>query len=219
MKQSHINLLKKSKIFKDLTTSQIEDVLINTKTENFAKGEFVVLQHRPLKKFGILLDGNCQIIKEDFEGNRTIMHTLEAGNFFGESIVFTSFGISPVSIIVKKATTILWFDKEFIFDKNNYNVKLIQNISEIIANKNYVLNNKIDILSKRTIKEKLMAYFYNEVSKSDANYFILPFTKSDLAEYICVERTAMYRVLKTLCDENIIDIDKRKITILNMTKN
>ncbi len=221
MKQSHINVLQKSKLFKNFNTKDIQKILDNSKLQiqSFEKGEFVVLQHRPLKKFGILLDGNCQIIKEDIEGNRMIFDTLGAGNFFGEAIVLSSFNISPVSIIVKKNTTILWFEKDFLFKNyNTFDIKLIENIMTVLANKNYILNNKINILSKRSIREKLLAYFHFEVQKNNSNHFVLPFTKSDLAEYICVERTAMYRVLKNLCDEGIISIDKRKITILHLTK-
>ncbi len=215
-----LEVLKKSRLFKNITEENIAGMLkcISQGVKTYDKNEFIVRQHGPVEDFGVILSGSCQIVKDDYEGNRTIVNTIGAGDFFGEAIVFSSFKNSPVSILVKKKTDILWLSKNCVVNpcKNAHSFHniFILNIIEIISNRNYALNKKLDVVSQRTIRDKLLTYFYNEVESSGKLTIVMPYTKSELAEFICVERTAMYRVLKQLEEEGVLTVDGNVVTIL-----
>ncbi|MFV0440788.1 MAG: Crp/Fnr family transcriptional regulator [Lachnospirales bacterium] len=215
--KKYISAIKKSRIFKGIDVNNIEKVVksLSLTTETYKKNTFIIKQHESINTFGLVIQGLCQIIKEDYEGNRTIVGELTEGGFFGEAIVFSDYKECPVSILSKKDTKVLWFSRDIISKMTgDYEKQFIINIMEIIANKNVFLNKKIEIVTQRTIREKLLTYFNYELEKKKTNNFVLPFSKSDLAEYLCVERTSMYRVLKELCDDDTIEIDGKKITLL-----
>ena len=76
------------------------------------------------------------------------------------------------------------------------------------------LNTRIEILTKRSIREKLRGYF-NILSTRNLNKtFSLPFSLTDLADYLSVDRSAMMRELKCLKDEGFIRKNGNKITLL-----
>ena len=76
------------------------------------------------------------------------------------------------------------------------------------------INNRIEILSNKTIRNKLLAYFKLMSKKNKSRIIYLPYTFIDLADYLGVDRSAMYRELKNLKEEGLITITNKKI-ILN----
>ncbi|MFV0519343.1 MAG: Crp/Fnr family transcriptional regulator [Lachnospirales bacterium] len=220
MKNIPLDVLKKSRLFKNIEEENIIKMLkcISVGVKIYEKNEILVMQHEPLNNFGIILEGTCQIVKDDFEGIRTIVSTIGVGDFFGEAIVFSSFKDCPVSIVAKGRCKVLWLSKECVIKPcekaHFFHNTFVLNILEIISNKNYSLNKKLDILSQRTIKDKLLVYFYSEAERNTQNKFNINYSKSDLAEFIGVERTAMYRVLKQLESENVIKIEGKSVTVL-----
>ena len=71
-----------------------------------------------------------------------------------------------------------------------------------------------DILSKRSLRQKLLAYFDTLRKESGSNTFTLPMSLSSLADYLCVDRSAMMREIKQLREEGFLASDKRTFTLL-----
>ena len=88
------------------------------------------------------------------------------------------------------------------------------NLFDIINTKFKEKNERVKILEKKQIREKLLEYFEIENKKTRLNFFYLPFTFRDLADYLAINRSAMFRELKHLKDEKFIEINDRKITLL-----
>ena len=70
-------------------------------------------------------------------------------------------------------------------------LRLLGNLSAVLAEKTLALNDKIAVLSRRTISERLMAYLNGIAEKCGSSEFDIPFDRQALADYLCVDRSAL----------------------------
>jgi len=200
-----INDDDKLKLLKDLealtyTFNKNEEILKKIKNRNF---------------IGIILEGIIQIIKTDYNGNRTIIEELTDNDIFGSKI--SSLSNNEYTITTKDITKIIIIDYEQLIksnNTNNYYNKFIKNLLEIIINSINDKNNRIEILTKKTIRNKLLEYFKIVSTKNKSKNIYLPFTFTDLADYLAIDRSAMTRELKNLKEEGFIEIKNKRITLL-----
>ncbi len=165
---------------------------------------------------GIVASGYIQIVRDDYNGDRAIIEELEENEVFGS--MFSTISNSEYNIITKEESKIIIIEYDRIIEcsKNNspiYN-QFIQNLLQIISGKINEKNDRIEILVEKTIRNKLLKYFQIVSKKNGSRNIYLPFTFTELAEYIAVDRCAMSRELKNLKDEGFISIKSKKITLL-----
>ena len=160
---------------------------------------------------GIMLYGSASIVKYDYNGNKTIIDNLEYNSILGKP--FSNFD-DDVSIIASSDCEILFLDyKDLINDSKNYLI-ISNNIIEILSGMISKLNERVEILSKRSIKEKLLSYFNLVAKRKRRKTFNLPMTYIELANYLSVDRSAMMREIKKLKEDGIISTNGNKITLL-----
>ena len=181
----------------------------------FTKNEEILKKIKNRNFIGIIIEGIIQIIKTDYNGNRTIIEELTDNDIFGSKI--SSLSNNEYTITTKDTTKIIIIDYEQLIKINNtsnYYNQFIKNILEIIINTVNDKNNRIEILTKKTIRNKLLEYFKIVSTKNKSNNIYLPFTFTDLADYLAIDRSAMTRELKNLKDEGFIEIKNKRITLL-----
>lgn len=165
---------------------------------------------------GIILDGNAQIIRTDYNGNRTIIEELEEEAVFGTSI--SSLASDECEIVTKEDTKILTIDYDLIISSNNSNYpyynQFIKNLLEITTSIIYEKNDRIEILTKKSIRDKLLEYFNIYSKRHGTKIIYIPFSYTDLADYLAVDRSAMSRELSYLKEEGFIEKKGRIITLL-----
>lgn len=177
-----------------------------------SKNQVIFSEGEPVQKVGVLLSGEVQIIKEDYYGNRSIVNSLGKAQMFGE--VFACAGIEkmPVSVVATQESEIMILDcKKIITTCTNscqFHNQLIYNMMHIIAEKNLILNQKLEILSKRTTREKLMTYLLSQTKLHNSNSFTIPYDRQGLADYLSVERSAMSAEISKLRREGILECRK-----------
>jgi len=199
-------------IFNNMTPSEINEVLtsLGARKIKFRKEHIIVSNLVEDDLIGIVLSGKASIVNYDYSGNRDIIDSLEYGAIFGKPFSYIN---GDVLIVADTDCEILFLDyHELISNPSKYNI-INQNINHELSIKNYSLYEKLEILSKRTIREKLLSYFNNLAKKRGKKTFNLPITYIELADYISVDRSAMMRELKKLKDEKIIASDGKKITL------
>lgn len=84
----------------------------------------------------------------------------------------------------------------------------------LIMNNTIKLNERIELLTKKSIRDKLLTYFNILSSKNFSKRFTIPFSLTDLADYLCVDRSAMMRELSHLKEEGFIEKKGKRITLL-----
>ncbi len=165
---------------------------------------------------GILLTGYLQIIKIDHNGNKTIIEEINEMELFGSNI--SSLKNNENEVIVKEDSEIILLDYNHITqqedEKKDYYNQFIKNLLKIFILKLNEKNERIEVLTKKTIRNRLLEYFNMEANKHGSKYVYLPFNFTDLADYLGVDRSAMSREMKYLKEEGLIKVKGKKITIL-----
>jgi len=164
---------------------------------------------------GIIIKGYIQIAKNDYKGNRIIIEELEENEIFGTMI--SSLKGNDYDVITKEETEIIFIDYDRIIhceqSNKEYYQQFIKNLLAIIMSKTQEKNERIEILTQKTIRNKLLEYFNIMAKKKGSKYIYLPFNFIDLADYLAVDRSAMSRELKYLKEEGFIEIKGKKITL------
>ena len=186
--------------------------LFEAYTRTYTKNSYISINTRE-NIIGVLLKGRLSIIKTDYNGNQKIVEELNDNNIFGTTISYLS--NDEYSVLVKENSRILFIDYESALILNNnttYYNRFLKNLLDILIKLIDEKNKHIEILSKKTIRDKLLEYF--KIASNHKRIIYLPFSYTLLADYLAVDRTAMSRELKNLKDEGFILTKGRIITLL-----
>ena len=183
----------------------------------FSKNEVVTTYIKNRNQLCILLDGNADLVRYDLNGNRTIVEHFSKNALFGE-VFYTITTNNELLVEAKSTCTVLFYIYDDIFHKCRNNCKFHQTLSEnlpqLILNKVTDLNMRIELLTKRSTRDKLLGYFSLLSTRKLSTSFELPFSLTDLADYLSVDRSAMMRELKLLKEDGFIEKIGNRITLL-----
>ena len=178
----------------------------------YQKGQVIILEEEHILHVGIVLSGAVDMIKEDVWGNKTILTRMGKNELFGETFACGDDNRSVVTFVAPEDAEVLFipFHKMMHTCTNAcvFHQRLVENMVRIIANKNRDLMRKVEVVSKRTIREKLLAYLSLQAQQQDSRYFEIPLGRVELAEYLCVDRSALTRELAKMKEEGLIDYDR-----------
>ena len=204
------------KLFNGISESSQEKILksLEANTFTFKKNNTILSNTKNDNIIGIIISGYIQIVKTDYNGNRTIIEDLYENDIFGSDM--SSINNNEYNIITKEDSKIIiiFFNEIINTDLNTpyYNI-FIKNLLSIMSEKMKTINERIEILANKTIRNKLLAYFKIMSNKNKSKVIYLPYTYADLADYLGIDRSAMYRELKSLKDDGLITTKNRRITI------
>lgn len=166
---------------------------------------------------GILEEGSAQIIRTDYDGNIIIIDELVPGSIFGTK--FSLLDNDEYDILTKEYSKIIFIDYDFVLKidqkRSIYFQRFLINLLNIMSKNVYYQNERINILTRKTTRDKLLEYFENESKKSFSKEFYLSFNLTELAEYLSIDRSAMMREIRRLKDDKIIDGSGNKIRLLH----
>lgn len=184
----------------------------------FQKGDIVAFEEENIRHIGILLSGSVDMIKEDLWGNKTMLVRMRKDELFGETFACGEDNLSVVTFVVSEDARILFLHFDRVMHSCTmacvFHHRLIENMVHIIANKNRDLIRKVEVISKKTLREKILAYLSIQAQLQDSRYFEIPLGRVELAEYLCADRSALTRELAKMKAEGLIDYDKNCFRIL-----
>lgn len=216
----YLDIISKCSLFKNFSYEEIKEILksVNAYTNKYKKGEYVLTENDKPLEFGILLEGSINIQKLDFEGNLNITSNIKPSHLFAEAFVYSDIPKILVNVICTADSNILFLSKEqsinLIHDNPELYKKLTDNMLNSMSKKLVHLNKKIDILTKQSIREKVLAYLDTFICNSDKVVFDIPFNREQLADFLCVNRASLSRELSKMKKEGIIDFHKNTFKIL-----
>lgn len=213
--------LARCRLFRDIEVKDITVMLqcIGGQLQSFKKQEILLLAGDAVDSLGIILQGSAQIIQEDITGSRTIMDDLAAGDIFAETMACLGLSHSPFSVIALEDGAYVKISFNRIL-KNcdstcTFHYRLVRNMMLLMAEKNWHLRKKVELLSLKTTREKLMHFFLDQARKTGSRRFKLAFTRGELADFLSVDRSAMSRELGRMQQDGLIAIDRRNVEILH----
>ncbi len=185
--------------------------------KSFSKNEVITSYIKKRNQFCILVNGNADLVRYDLNGNRTIVEHFSKNDVFGE-VFYTITTNNELLVEAREKCDVLFYSYNDIHNKcrNNckFHQKLSEDLPELILSKVTDLNMRIELLTKRSTRDKLIGYFTMLSTRALNKTFSLPFSLTDLADYLSVDRSAMMRELKLLKEEGFIEKNGNKITLL-----
>lgn len=204
--------------FENLSKSQINKLfdLLGVHIYRFLKNQEILPTIKNENIVAIILDGYAQILNYEYNGNEIVVENLVKDSVFGSNISLTN--SENYQIIAKQNTTVVVIDYDKLVNPKNlahnyFNI-FLGNLFDIINNKLRDKNERIKVLEKKQIRDKLLEYFELEHKKRRLRNIYLPFPFKDLADYLAINRSAMFRELKHMKEEKLIEIKNRRITLL-----
>lgn len=193
-------------------------VCLGYQVRTFCKGETIAMEEEDIKYIGIILDGAVDMIKEDLWGNKTMLVRMRKDELFGETFACGQDSLSVVTFVVAEDASILFLPFERVMHTCTmtcvFHHRLVENMVHIIASKNRDLMRKVEVISKKTLREKLLAYLSIQSELHQSRYFEIPLGRVELADYLCADRSALTRELANMKADGLIDYDKNMFRIL-----
>ncbi len=207
-------------LFDGLNELQIKNLLLslNAKEIKYASGEEICSYNKTPNVFGVIINGKAHVKKLDVDGNFFILETLTKNSVFSDALSYLATDLNYISVYALETTTVLFLDSSVIFNReqvaNEQRLTFINNLLLYIIEKSKTLAKRIEILSNKSIKDKLLSYFSLLAKNNNSNTFTVPMSYTNLAQYLCVDRSAMMREIKKLNDDGFIKSTKRQVTII-----
>lgn len=217
----HMEHLYNMSLFTGIKNTNLKSMLkcMGSYVKSFKKGEYISLSEDPLKSVGIVLSGTVHMLKDDVWGNENILTLAKKGELFGETFACGSTLTSTVSFFAASDSEILFLPFEKIMRSYSldciYHHIMIENMIILIADKNVQLMEKLEILSKKNLREKIMTFLSLKAQRNDNNkYLVIEMGRLEMADYLCVNRSALTRELSNMSSEGIIDYHKNTFRLL-----
>jgi CRP-like cAMP-binding protein len=209
----------KNLLFQNISESEQQSMMncFQSHLKDYSSGEIICFYSEKDKGIGIVESGEACVVHCLPNGSRTILENLNVGDIFGQLFYFHA---AKDNITVEATTqcTIRYIDYEHIIKRCSkacaHHSQLVSNILLMIQNKTQKTCEHLEVLSQRTIRDRIYTFFEILSTKTNSRQFEIPFTMSNMADYLSVDRSAMSRELSKMKDEGIIKINKRKVTLL-----
>ena len=218
--KKYLEILKKCPLFYDIEDENLIKMLtcLGAKTDFFDKKYTVFAEGTPAKYVGVVLSGSVQVVQIDYYGNRSILSEIGASQVFGEAFACAETEMLPVSVVANEPSEIMLIDCSHILHtcSNNcgFHQQLIFNLMKDLAEKTITFHQKMEITSRRTTREKLMAYLMMQSKTAQSKCFYIPFDRQELADYLDVDRSGLSVEISKLKSEGIIENSKNHFVLL-----
>ncbi len=184
---------------------------------SFSKGQTVTTYIEKRNQMCILYKGEADLIRYDFNGNKTIIGHFSNNDIFGE-VLYPANTNNELFVQAKTNCEVFFFIYSDIKNKCKSNCpfhkELSEQINSLLMNQFVTLNTRIELLTKKNIRDKLLSYFDILSNQNLSKSFTLPFSLTDLADFLSVDRSAMMRELSYLKEEGFIKKNGKRITLL-----
>ncbi len=219
MAESNIEILKQSKLFQGIDGESLEFLCsyIDLSGKKYDKNQIVINQGDSVRHVGIIKNGTVISSKNHMNGDSQIFRIYRQKEVFLLDAVSTTFLTSPVTLTSQTVCEILWVPflkilEEPLIDANTKNT-MLANSSEILGNELIRLMYKIDVLSKRTLQERILTYLSLISEKEGKRTFDIGMTQEEFAQYLCVNRSVLSKELNLLRKEGKIGYKKSHFTL------
>ena len=212
--------ITKNSLFNNISEDEQQSMLycFKTTTKKYNSGEIICFYDEDDKGIGIIESGNAKVVCNLSNGSQTILEYLTEGDIFGQLFYYYA-GRENITVEATSQCYVRYIDYDHIIKRCSkacaHHSQLVNNVLMMMSDKTQNICEHLEVLSQRTIREKLMSFFEILSSQQGSNTFEIPFTISAMADYLSVDRSAMSREISKMREQGILTMKKRKITLLD----
>ena len=218
--KKNLSVLQKCGLFAGIAEEQLLTMLscLGATVRAYEKNQVVLAEGEGADRIGVVLSGAVQLVRVDYYGNRSILTELQPGGMFGESFACADVQNMPVDVVATEKSEVLFINAKRILHMCSsacgFHNRLIYNLMKLVATKNLIFHQKLEIISKRSTREKLMAYLMIQAKQQNSNSFTVLFDRQELADYLEVDRSGLSAEIGKLRKEGILECRKNHFTLL-----
>lgn len=218
--KKYLEILKNCKLFENIEGENLPAMMdcLGAEVRSYKKNQNIFTEGEAASHMGMMLSGTAQIVRVDFYGNRSIVTNIEPSEIFGESFACAETKYIPVSVVAEKDCEVMLIDCKKILqpccNACEFHSRIIFNLMKSIAAKNLLLNQKIEVISKRTTREKLMTYLLMQAKQHGSSSFAIPYDRQELADFLEVDRSGLSAEISKLRKENVIECKRSFFRLL-----
>jgi CRP-like cAMP-binding protein len=213
-------ILNSSPLFAGIVSEDFETMLscLGASIKVFERNEIICFEGDAVTEIGLVVSGRLHLMKSDVWGNSSIVTEITPPEMFAEAVVCSGLGIAPVNVVAKDQSKVLFLDYKRIVTTCSsacgFHSKLIRNMIGILARKNVMMSNKMEHITKRTIKDKLLSYLMEQARQKSGKAFDIPYNRQELADYLSVERSALSAEMSKLKSNGVMNYRKNHFELL-----
>ncbi len=218
--KKYLEILKKCPLFAEINEEHLLKMLVclGARVEAFDKKYTVLAEGSPARYIGIVLSGTVQILQVDYYGNRSILSNVGPSEVFGEAFACAEVPAIPVSVVASEPCEVMLISCAHILHtcQNNcgFHQQLIFSLMKDLAAKTLLFHQRIEVTSKRTTREKLLAYLFLQSKNAGSTAFDIPFDRQELADYLEVDRSGLSAEIGRLRREGVLESRKKHFVLL-----
>ncbi len=211
---------EENQLFSGIAPDQVDRMLpcLEASRRDYPAGKLMYSYLSGQASAAVLLEGKASVVRYESSGSRTILESLSPGSIFGAGLDFHTEILGSVHVICDTPCRVLFLNYEKMIRPCSSacprHLDLVQNILAILSRKSRLLGERVEVLSQRSIRDKLLCYFSQLSCKTGSSTFLLPFSMMDLADFLSVNRSAMVRELRSMREDGLIAMTKREVTLL-----
>ncbi len=207
-------------LFKGIEEENLTAMLYCTgyRVADYQKGQIISLEQEEIRHIGVVLCGAVDMVIEDLWGSKTLLVRQGEGELFGETFACSRDNRALATFVAAQDCRVVFIPFYKVMHTCNHSCqfhhRLVENMVEIIAGKNRELLRKVDVVSKKSLREKILAYLSIQSQIQQSRYIELPLGRVELAQYLCADRSALTRELEKMRTDGLIDFHKNTFKIL-----
>lgn len=214
-----LTFLSETDLFYGITEEQIrEGILPAGQIQEFPKDTYLLEPNDKLEYFGIVLEGNIQILHIFSDGNSSIIRKLKPGRMYGSDLIFTRTQVAPYHVTTTSKVSMITFPTALIMEKGllseETRQKIKDNLLEMISQNNMRREYRLAILSQKGLRERIMTYLTMQANRRNSSSFEISFSREEMATYLCVNRSALSHELGLMQKEGLITFHKNHFMLL-----
>lgn len=206
-------------LFRGVTAEEVGEMLscLDARRVRYAQGEFVMREGEPARQLGVVLEGAVTMERTDAWGSTSILGRAAFGETFAEA--FACAGEAPLGVDVRAATdcAVLLLDVARVLktcpSACAFHARLVRNLLGAVARRNLALSEKIDAITPRTIRARILRYLSAQARRTGSRHVTVPFSRQQLADYLCVDRSALSHELSKMRGEGLVDFHRNDFTL------
>lgn len=214
-----IHLLAGTMLFQGIREHEIEAMLtcFSAEERTYGKDAYIYRAGDVTGRLGVVMEGAVNIIKDDVWGNRKIIENIGRGQIFGETYACLKGEPLMVDVQASERSRILFMDVNRILttcsSSCDFHNRLIRSLMYVLAGKNLMLTKKMDIITPKSLRERVMVYLSQESVKQGCRTVTVPFNRQQMADYLSVDRSALSAELSRMQRDGVISYEKNRFTI------
>jgi len=183
------------------------------KINQYNKGQIIHIQNEICYTIDIILEGRVSVQKIDEDGNILKINVFSGGDILGANLLFSSRNSYPMTVVSESNTVILHIYKELILELSQTNLRFMIGLMTVISDRTLLLTDKIDAISLKTIRQRIIDFLRYEYYLQKSNILQLNISKKDLAERLGIQRTSLSRELNKMRRDSLLEYNARTITL------